>query len=182
MTANGIKIGDALIDFILPATDGKSYSASWVLGIAKALIISFLSNDCPYVLAWEARLVQVIHDYDPSGVHMLAINANDAQKYPSERFEKMTEHAKQQRFVFPYLLDENQEVAHTYGATHTPELFVFDAAGILRYHGSPDDHYQNEKMVSRPYLRNALDAILSRRSVPLPETPLIGCPIKWKNF
>jgi peroxiredoxin len=88
-----LHIGDKLIDFTLPATDGNTYRASDVLKMAKALIVTFTCNHCPYAQAWEGRLIQLIHDYDPQGVHMLAISSNDATKFPSDDFEHMTKRA-----------------------------------------------------------------------------------------
>src|SRR5690349_11921344 len=139
-----LHIGDALIDFTLPATDGRTYTASTVLKMAQALIVTFTCNHCPYAQAWEDRLNQIVHDYDPQGVHMLAISSNDAAKYPADNFEKMVERAQQKRFVFPYLYDESQEVARAYGAVRTPEVFIFDASGTLCYHGAPDDNHDDE--------------------------------------
>jgi peroxiredoxin len=171
---------DSLIDFTLPATDGKNYSAREVLEIAKALIVVFTCNHCPYAQAWEGRLIQIVHDYDPQDVHMLAINANDAVRYPADSFEKMAQRAIEKRYVFPYLHDESQEVARAYGAERTPELFIFDAAGKLRYHGAPDDNYEDEGAVKQQYAREALDAILAGKQVAIPETRPVGCTIKWK--
>src|SRR6266571_3316899 len=170
-----LKIGDPLIDFTLPATDGNSYNARTVLDIAKALIVTFTCNHCPYAQAWEDRLNQIVHDYDPRGVHMLAISSNDVSKHPADSFEKMTERARQKHFVFPYLYDESQEVARAYGAERTPELFIFDATKILRYHGAPDDNYEDEHAVKHHYAREALDAILAEREPALAETKPVGC-------
>lgn len=172
--------GDALIDFTLPATDGQTYTASSVLKMAQALIVTFTCNHCPYARAWEDRLNQIVHDYDVQGVHMLAISSNDAGKYPADSFEKMLERAQQKRFVFPYLYDESQEVARVYGAERTPEVFIFDADGKLRYHGAPDDNYEDEDAVTHRYVREALDAILAGQPVQTPETAPVGCTIKWK--
>jgi peroxiredoxin len=172
--------GTALLDFTLPATDGQTYTASAVLKIARALIVVFTCNHCPYAQAWQDRLTQIVHDYDPQGVHMLAISSNDAVRYPADSFEKMAEYAQQKRFVFPYLYDEDQTVARAYGAERTPELFIFDAAGVLCYHGAPDDNYDDELAVKHHYAREALDDILAGRVVRMPETPPVGCSIKWK--
>ncbi len=175
-----LHLGDAFIDFTLPATDGQTYTASAVLKIAQALIVTFTCNHCPYAQAWEDRLNQIIHDYDPRGVHMLAISSNDVRAYPADSFEKMAERAGQKRFVFPYLFDETQQVARAYGAERTPELFIFDASGILRYHGAPDDNYDDEQAITHHYAREALDALLAGQTVQIPETPPVGCTMKWK--
>jgi peroxiredoxin len=172
--------GDALIDFTLPATDGNTYHASEIAQEAKALAVVFTCNHCPYARAWEDRINQIARDYAGQGVHLLAINANDATKYPGDSFEQMAKRATEKQFVFPYLQDESQTVARAYGAERTPEFFIFDAAGKLRYHGAPDDNYEEEQAVKHSYVREALDAILTGREVAIPETPAVGCTIKWK--
>lgn len=154
--------------------------ASSVLKQAQALIVTFTCNHCPYAQAWEDRLVQLIHDYDPQGVHMLAISSNDTAKFPADNFERMTERAIQKKFVFPYLFDETQEVGQAYGAQRTPELFIFDVTGTLRYHGAPDDNYEDEAAVTHHYAREALDDLLANHEVRTAETPPVGCTIKWK--
>lgn len=176
-----VHVGDALIDFTLPATDGNSYTASDVLKMAKALIVVFTCNHCPYARAWEDRLIQIVHDYDPQGVHMLAISSNDVVQYPADSFENMTRRAREKHYVFPYLFDESQEVARAYGAERTPELFIFDAGGKLRYHGAPDDNYEDEQAVKHHYAREALDAILADKAVALAETRPVGCTIKFRT-
>lgn len=92
----------------------------------------------------------------------------------------MVKRATEKQFVFPYLQDESQVVAHAYGAEHMPEFFIFDAAGKLRYHGSPDDNYGEEQAVKHSYVREALDVILADQNVVIPETTVLGCSIKWK--
>jgi peroxiredoxin len=175
-----VHIGDSLIDFALPATDGNSYTASKVLAMANALIVVFTCNHCPYAQAWEERLIQIVHDYDPQGVHMLAISSNDVALAPTDSFEYMTRRAIEKHYVFPYLYDESQEVGRAYGAERTPELFIFDATGKLRYHGAPDDNYEDEHAVKHPYAREALDTILAGKEVALSETRPVGCTIKYR--
>lgn len=194
-----LKTSDALIDFTLPATDGKQYTARTVLAAAKALAVVFTCNHCPYVKAWEDRINAIARDYAERGVYILAINSNNAAKYPADSFEKMAERVQEKGFVFPYLYDESQKIAHAYGAERTPEFFIFDASGALRYHGAPDDNYDDEAqrywrrsdsasgdnhndedVIKHHYARQALDAILAGRDVAEPETPPVGCSIKWK--
>lgn len=124
--------------------------------------------------------MQVQADYAGRGVQLLAINANDASKYPEDSFPKMRERARDKHFNFPYLRDESQEVARAYGAERTPEVFVFEKAGALRYHGVIDDNYDDPASVKRKYLRDALDALLSGKAPPTSETSPVGCSIKWK--
>lgn len=175
-----VHIGDPLIDFTLPATDENNYTASKVLAMANALIVVFTCNHCPYAQAWEGRLIQIVHDYDLQGVHMLAISSNDVAQYPADSFENMARRAIEKHYVFPYLYDESQEVGRSYGAERTPELFIFDATGKLRYHGAPDDNYEEEDAVKQSYAREALDAILAGKDVALAETRPVGCTIKYR--
>ncbi len=172
--------GDTLIDFTLPATDGTTYHASEVAQRSKALVVVFTCNHCPYARAWEDRINQLARDYAVQGVHLLVINANDAARYPSDSVEQMIKRAAEKQFAFPYLHDDSQEVAHAYGAERTPELFIFDAAGKLRYHGAPDDNYEEEQAVQHHYAREALDAIIADKEVVISETKPVGCTIKWK--
>lgn len=172
--------GDTIIDFTLPATDGQTYTAHEFFSGAAAAIVVFTCNHCPYVKAWEDRVNVIARDYASQGVRMLAINANDVSRYPADSLENMAKRATEKGFVFPYLYDESQVVAHAYGAERTPEVFVFDASGKLRYHGAPDDNYEDEKAVKHRYAREALDAILAEKEVTTAETKAVGCTIKWK--
>jgi peroxiredoxin len=174
-----VKIGDAAIAFDLPAVDGETYSLSALSEGKNATVVIFMCNHCPYVLAWLDRLITTAKDYANRGVALAGINANDPLKYAADDFAGMQKLAKEYGLPFAYLHDESQEIAHAYGAERTPELFVFDADLRLRYHGAPDDNY-DEPQASVPYLRNALDAVLAGTEPPVAETPPVGCTIKWK--
>lgn len=174
-----IETGDRAIAFDLPGVDRKIYSLSDVSVDKKATVVVFMCNHCPYVLAWLDRLAAAARDYAGQGVAFVAINANDPVKYLADSFEGMQTLAKERDLPFPYLHDETQEVATAYGAERTPEIFLFDADLRLRYHGAPDDNY-DETQAPVPYLRNALDAVLAGQAPALAETPPVGCTIKWK--
>jgi peroxiredoxin len=174
-----LKIGDKAVPFNLPGVDGATHSLVEYAG-RKAVAVIFSCNHCPYVQAWEDRMVQIQVDYAERGVQLVAINANNAAQYPEDSFEKMKERAREKHFNFPYLRDETQDVARAYGAERTPEVFLFDNVGRLRYHGVIDDNYDDPSAVKVKYLRNALDAILSGAEPIVPETKPVGCTIKWK--
>jgi len=174
-----LKIGDKAIPFALPGVDGEEHSLGDYAD-NEAVVVFFSCNHCPYVMAWEDRMVQVQADYADKNVQLIAISANDAQKYPADSFAKMKERAQAKGFNFPYLYDETQEVARYYGSERTPEFFVFDKKGVLRYHGAMDDNYDNPQAVTRQYLRDALDAVLAAQTPGVAETPPVGCTIKWK--
>ncbi len=174
-----VKIGGNTVPFSLPGVDGKNHSLT-DYAENKAIVVIFTCNHCPYARAWEERIVQVQGDYGGRGVQLVAINANDASKYPEDGFPKMKERARDKHFNFPYLRDESQEIARAYGAERTPEVFVFDKAGKLRYHGVVDDNYDDPAAVKKTYLRDALDAVLSGKAPRTSETDPVGCTIKWR--
>lgn len=176
-----LAIGDAFIDFTLPATDGKTYHASELVQKARAFLVIFSCNHCPYVQAWEDRMNAIARDYANDHVYLVAINPNDVTRYPSDSWEQMIQRANEKQFEFPYLYDEAQSVAHAYGAERTPEVFLFDTAGKLRYHGAIDDNYEHEEEVQHRYVRDALAALLAEKEVAIPETKPVGCTVKWKK-
>ena len=174
-----LKIGDKAIPFALPGVDDQEHSLA-DYAEKTVVVVLFSCNHCPYVLAWEDRIIQIQADYADKGVQLIAIGSNDAEKYPADSFPKMKKHAQEKGFNFPYLRDETQEVARYYGAERTPEFFVFDQKGVLRYHGAPDDNYDDPQAVRKQYLRDALDAVLAGETPAIAETPPVGCTIKWK--
>lgn len=164
----------------LPGADGKTYGLS-DFSSSKVLVVVFSCNHCPYVQAYEDRLIALQREFKGQGVQLVAINSNDAVNYPDDSFENMAVRAKEKQFNFPYLRDEDQSVAKAYGATHTPHLFVFDAGRKLAYTGKIDDNWQNPKSVKRQYLREALSALTQGKKPAEAETFAIGCTIKWKS-
>ena len=174
-----MNVGDPLIPFSLPGVDGKQHAPADYTD-KKILVVIFSCNHCPYVRAWEDRMIAIQKDYAAKGVQFLAINANDVQKYPADSFEKMQERAREKGFNFPYLYDESQEIATAYGAQRTPEVFLFDEKRTLRYHGAIDDNFEEPEEVQHHYLRDALDAVLTGQNPQPAITPPVGCTIKWK--
>ena len=175
---NTLHIGDQATGFRLPGVDGRTHSLEEFTG-KPVLVVVFSCNHCPYVQAYEDRLISIQTDYQPRGVQLIAINSNDDVNYPEDSFDAMVKRAKAKGFNFPYLRDANQEVAKAYGATHTPQLFVFDHGRKLRYTGKIDDNWQNPGAVKRQYLREAVDALLQGAAPAEAETHAIGCTIKW---
>jgi peroxiredoxin len=168
-----------LIPFSLKGTDGRTYRPE-DFAQAKVFGVIFTCNHCPYARAWEDRLIRIQRDYANRGVRFVLINSNDPAKVPDDSFDQMKARAQTKGYPFPYLFDETQEVAKAYGATRTPEIFLFDENQTLRYHGAPDDNYEDPAAVQHQYLRDALDAILAGSAPPTPETKPVGCTIKWK--
>ena len=174
-----LKSGDKVIPFTLPGVDDRQHALTDYAD-KEAVVVIFSCNHCPYVRAWEDRMVQIQADYAGRGVQLIAINANDAKKYPDDSLPKMKERAREKGFNFPYLYDETQAVARAYGAERTPEVFLFDKGGELRYHGAIDDNYDNPNAVRSHYLRDALDAVLTNQAPATAQTQPVGCTIKWK--
>ena len=162
--------------FTLPATDGSDHSFP-VEGTPTVVI--FTCNHCPYALAWHERTCAVARDYDGRAA-FFAVNPNDAERYPRDSFAAMKERVEREGdWPMPYLHDESQKVAREYGARTTPDVFVFDASGELRYRGAPDADYDDESQ-NAAWLRAALDAILEGREPEPAETEPVGCSVKWK--
>jgi peroxiredoxin len=173
-----LEIGQRGPDFSLPGVDGQTHSLSDLLSANKAVIVTFSCNHCPYVRAWEGRMKAIQSDYPDAA--LVAINANDAVKYPDDDFASMKARAEQEGFNFLYLRDDSQAVARAYGGTHTPHVFLLDGDGVLRYRGAIDDNYENPDAVRHQYLRAALDAVLAGDSPAVATTNAVGCTIKWK--
>lgn len=170
-----VAIGEPAPTFALPDTEGTTHTP----GDAPATVVVFTCNHCPYALAWHDRIVALAHDYADRGVRVLAINPNDATRYPRDSIEAMRTRVQGGEFDdVPYLRDEFQEVARAYDAETTPDVFVLDAAGLLRYRGAPDADYEDPSQRAA-YLRDALDAVLDGRDPELTQTPPVGCSIKW---
>ena len=174
-----LRIGDKAIPFDLPGVDDKNHALS-DYDDKPIVAVIFSCNHCPYVRAWEDRMIQIQADYADKGVQLIAINANDVKKYPADSFENMKIRAAEKGFNFPYLYDASQEVPRAYGATRTPEVFLFDADRRLRYHGAIDDNFENPHAVRQHYLRDAIEALLAGEEPAVDWTPPVGCTIKWK--
>lgn len=165
--------------FDLPGTDGKRHGLAALEG-KKLLVLVVSCNHCPYVVAYEERLVALSKKYADRGVQIVAINANDATRYPDDAMEPMIQRARDRGFDFPYLRDDSQALARALGARFTPEVYVFDEARKLRYHGRIDDNHRDASKVTSHDLVNALDALLAGKEPPVAETTAFGCSVKWK--
>ena len=173
-----IELGTEAPPFELPGIDGANHSLDDYLS-AKLLALVQYCNHCPYVLAWEDRLMALARDYAARGLAVVAVNSNDVVRFPEDSFGRMKERAEDLGFPFDYLFDESQTLAHTLGAERTPEVFLFDEARRLRYHGAIDDS-RDDETVQQNYLRDAIEALLTGEEPPVTETEAIGCSVKWK--
>jgi peroxiredoxin len=169
-----MQIGDEATTFRLPATDGTEHGPDGIT------VVVFTCNHCPYALAWHDRLTQVARDYE-GRARLLAVNPNNAETHPRDSFDAMKERVEADGgWPHPYLRDESQDVARAYGARTTPDVFVLDADGILRYRGAPDADHRDERQ-GASWLRDALDAVLAGEEPARPETEPVGCSVKWKQ-
>lgn len=176
-----LPLGAQAPDFNLPDADGKTWSLDDFPG-AKAYLVIFMCNHCPYVKHVRHELAELARDYQAKGVAVVGINSNDTANYPEDSPAKMKEEVKDVGYTFPYLYDETQETAKAYRAACTPDFYVFDSAKKLVYRGQMDDSRPgNGKPVTGADLKTALDAILEGRAVPEDQTPSVGCNIKWKR-
>jgi peroxiredoxin len=164
----------------MKGVDGKEVSIADVEG-KKGTLVIFTCNACPYVKAWEERIVALGNEYSAKGIGVIAINSNDPAIVAEDSFEVMQKRAAERKMGFPYVADASSEVARAFGATRTPEAFLFDAAGKLVYHGAVDDNHKEPEKVEKRYLKDALAAVAGGAAVPVAESKAIGCSIKFKK-
>jgi peroxiredoxin len=145
----------------------------------RATVVAFTSNGCPYALAWHERIQDVARDYADRGVTVVQVISNDVEQQPLDSAEEMTARVERGELAGPFLRDEDQSAAREFGATATPELFVLDTAGVVRYHGAPDRDFDDASLRAE-WLRASLDAVLAGREPELPSTPPAGCSVKWR--
>lgn len=178
--ASAIAIGDAIPAKDAPLTnvDDSKVTLGGASG-AKGTLVVFTCNHCPYVKAWEDRIVALGNEYAKKGVGVVAVNSNDPKVVPGDSLDGMKARAKQKGFEFPYVVDETSEVAKAFGATKTPEVYLFDAAGKLAYHGAVDDSAEKDK-VKATFLKDALDAVIAGNAPSPAETKALGCSIKFR--
>lgn len=148
---------------------------------AKATVMMFICNHCPYVIHIREELIRMAYAYQPLGIGFIAISSNDVSRYPDDSPEKMKELAVGMQFPFPYLYDETQEVAKQYFAACTPDFSIFDEHLSCIYRGQLDSARPGNGLpVNGEDIRRVLDAVLAGREVPAHQVPSIGCGIKWK--
>jgi len=168
-------------DFSLPGVDGNSYTLR-NFEDTHVLVVLFLSNTCPYVDALEERILSLSHKYSPYNVAFLAICSNSNPSISSgNSFEDIRQRWQNKGYKFPYLYDQRQNAARSFGAICTPDIFVFDQQKILRYHGRFDDNWQDPYAVRNKYVEEAIIAILNNEDVTVDQPASIGCVIKWNE-
>ena len=185
-----LAIGAPAPDFSLPATDGKTYNLASFKN-AKILVIVFTCNHCPTAQAYEDRIIQLTKDYGNKGVAVLAIMPNDPKSIRldelgytdmGDSFTEMKQRAAHKHFNFPYLYDgATESTSRKYGPIATPHVFIFDRQRRLRYSGRIDDVEKPSKTPNNFDARNAIEALLNNKEVPVTTTKVFGCSIKWEE-
>jgi thiol-disulfide isomerase/thioredoxin len=170
LSAQEFKAGSPVTDFQVRDLDGKAVSFSALKG--PVTVVTFVATQCPVSNSYNQRMIELYKDYTPKNVKFIFVNANR-----SEPASEVREHAKRVGFSFPVYKDPDNVVADRFDAQVTPESYVIDSSGILRYHGSIDDD-MNVSRVHTQRLRLALDALLAGKPVPATETKAFGCTIK----
>src|ERR671937_3155783 len=177
--ATATKVGSLAPPLELPDTEGNIHTLP-MPGEAPASVVFWTCNHCPYALAWHDRLVDVARDYAPRGVGFLAINSNDAERYPRDSLEAMRERVEAEKWPFPYLHDETQEAARAWAAQVTPHIYLLDSELRIRYEGAPDGDHMDPSQ-NAVWLREALDAVLAGEVPARAATDPIGCSIKGEE-
>ncbi|MBW8002919.1 MAG: thioredoxin family protein [Planctomycetes bacterium] len=175
-----LPLGTQAPDFSLPDTNGKIVT---LLDFqeAKALLVVFMCNHCPYVKHIQKHFTGLVKEYQDRGAAVVGINANDVETHPDDSPENMARDARRLGYNFPYLYDETQQVARAYRAACTPDFFLFDKYRKLVYRGQMDDSRPgNDRPLTGLDLRSALDAVLAGEKVNSNQKPSMGCNIKWK--
>jgi peroxiredoxin len=176
--ASPTKVGELAPPLELPDTHGTIHALP-TPHEAPAVVVVWTCNHCPYALGWHDRILQVARDYEDRGVRFLAVNSNDAGRYPRDSLEAMRERVEAEDWPFPYLHDSSQDAARAWAAQVTPHLYVLDSELRIRYEGAPDGDHMDPRQKAA-WLREALDAVLAGSDPPRPATDPVGCSIKWK--
>jgi len=159
-----VPLGSVAHDFQLPGADGKEYSLD-SFKASKVLVIIFMCNHCPYVKAVLDRLIDLQNQFREQKVQFVGINPNDAKRYPDDSPESMLKLVQEKNIPFPYLIDESQQVAKTYDAVCTPDIYVYDEDRKLVYRGRIDDNWEQPQAVTHRDLRDAILKIIANEPI-----------------
>lgn len=159
--------------------DGSELSLAGSTG-PRGLLVVFTCNHCPWAKAWEGRIVALGNTYRLKGIGVVAVSSNDPKEYPEDAWEEMQKRAKDEGYEFPYVVDATSDAARAFGATKTPEAYLFDVSGKLVYSGAIDDNARDPDAVKVQYLKDALEAVVKGGEVPIKKTKALGCSIKLR--
>lgn len=179
----GDKVDEAIVSHKLKNVTGKMISLADYKS-SKGVIVIFDCNTCPYSRAYNDRIIALHKKYASQGFPVVAIQPNDPEQSKGDSFDAMVKQAEKKNYDFPYAIDETQKISRAFGATNTPHVFVLKNDGgtmKVAYIGAIDDNSRDASAVTKRYVEDAVDALLSSKEVPSGKTKAIGCTIKWKN-
>ena len=174
-----VPLGSKMGDFELQDPHGKQFSGSQLYG-ERGLLVCFTCNHCPYAKAVWPRFIKIAQAARRAKINAVAINPNIHPDYPEDSAEKMLEKIKELGIDFPYLVDKTQQVAESFKAQCTPDVYLFNAKHELVYHGRIDDNWQDESKVTREELKEAINNLAAGRPISKDQKPSMGCSIKWR--
>ncbi|HZA71167.1 MAG TPA: thioredoxin family protein [Nitrososphaeraceae archaeon] len=178
LSSQSLKKNDSAPSFRLMGTDDKFYSIEDFT--SKCLLIVFICNHCPYVKARIGDLVDLQNKFSKSQLQIVGINSNDPA-YQDEGFENMIKFSNENNLNFPYLIDDTQQIARTYGAVCTPDPFLFDENRRMVFHGKINDAMEPEMTPQVHVMENNVKRVLDGQTLDKDFDPSIGCSIKWKS-
>ena len=166
-------------DFSLLSVDDKKYCLK-DFADCKVLLVAFICNHCPYVMAIEDRLIDLAKKYPKDQFQMIAICSNDRKSYPDDSKENLYKRWQEKNYGFVYLVDESQQIAKNFGALCTPDFFLYDQNRKLKYQGQLDDNWKDESLVKERSMEKAIDLLIQDKKINFITKPSLGCSIKWK--
>ncbi len=177
-----LAMGDVMpaADVKMKGVNGKELALASLTSKQGTLVV-FTCNACPWAKMWQARVAEIGNAAAAAGLGVVAINSNDPAVNAEDGYAEMKKRAKDLKFQFPYVVDATSDIARAFGATRTPEAFVFDAAGKLVYHGTVDDNAKDAAAVKEAWLKDAVDAVAAGKTVSVAETKAMGCSIKFRG-
>ena len=187
LLCSGMQAEELNLGSVLPLEDVKLLDISGEhisLGEAKGengILVIFSCNTCPWVIKWEDRYVELAKKYRSKGIGVIAVNSNETTFKSSDSMDEMKKHAKENNYNFYYARDDGSKLAREFGATRTPHVYLFNAEDRLVYRGAIDDNAKNQKKVKKPYVADAIDAMLAGNTIKYASTKALGCGIKFKN-
>jgi peroxiredoxin len=169
-----------MADVKMEAVTGSDVSINDVMG-KNGVLIMFSCNTCPYVVRYESRILQTIATAKAQGLGVIIINSNEALRTEDDSFKAMQEYATKQGFTVPYVVDKDSKLANAFGATRTPECFLFNKESKLVYHGAIDDNANDAAAVTRTHIKEAITELTNGKNISVKESRSVGCTIKRKE-
>lgn len=180
LESGSLPAGTACPDFALTGVDGKRWTRD-DFAASEVLVVLFLCNHCPYVQAVEDRIIALRKEFAGRSVQLVGICSNDPTDYPDDAPDRLAARWREKDYGFPYLVDDSQQVARAFDAVCTPDIYVYDRARRLAYHGRIDDSWKEPSQVTRRDLASAIESLLAGKRPSAEQHPTIGCSIKWRK-